>query len=70
MDLYTLRNKLENSLLENGKTSSFKRNNDSRRYKAYLNNGFISVCYATGKGEKETITWDTFLHIWLENIGG
>ncbi len=70
MDLHILRQKLEKSLLKNGKTAPFKRNNDKRRYIAYLNDGLIIVCYATGKGEKETMTWDTFLYIWLENIGG
>lgn len=69
MDLHTLRNKLTESLLKNGKTSSFKRNNDNMRYKAYLNDGLISVCY-NSKGEKVTMTWDTFLYIWLENMGG
>ena len=67
MNLHTLRNKLIESLLKNGKTSSFKRDNDNMRYRAYLSDGLISVC-CNSKGKKVTMTWDTFLYIWLENM--
>lgn len=49
-----------------GHIKGLKRKDDPRRFDAYLNNGLIKI--ECKKGINMTVTIDTFLYLFMENL--
>lgn len=60
--------KLENTLDKNGSKKNFKHPISSIYYNIFVEDGLIHIVpKAKTKGEEKFLTWDSLLHLWLEN---